>query len=774
MHRFIITYIIICFGFFTLWSQEKWTISGQIVTNKQQAIENVAVSIDKDRGTISAADGTFTLSTSQSKIRLTLSHTQYIPQAIYLQVNRDTTLKIVLLEDVIEIDEIKIEGEQGDFVKNKVPGMSSIKQADIQSQPSILGIPDVITSLQRGVGIQSVNEGVSGIYVRGGDAGQNLIIYDDIELVDPSHLMGTYSVFNPYLVERVDLYKGNAPIEYTGRLSSSIVVHSFENTEKLPTLTANIGTLASSIALAYQKDKIGFVLGARRTQLELYKQAAMQVAPHTEGFLNNNNYAFYDHNGKVYYHTGNKDRLSLSWYTGGDDLRYGNNTNLNVGIAWQNKGAALNWKHTSDQCAANTTLGLTDYSFNFDGEIMDYQANFETAYRSYYIKNTLKRISEKHLLSFNTKAYLYAVQPQSGQVNNSINNYDTERKYTSSELIISLADRWEVNEELSIYYALGLSNYLQLGPQTYTTVQGQDSSFVHYDKQEIIAHYPSLSPQLFITWERPYNLAYKWAYSFSNQNIHRGSLATLPLPADIWIPSTKYLKPETSQQISMGAFKSYADYDFSAEVYGRKMNNILLFEANLTGELKANFEENFKAGEGYALGLELLARKNTGAFTGWVAYTLAKSQKRIQGIANNQWFDSKYDRVHDLSIVANYSKDKRWDFSLAFVLASGNKATVPAGRYLMMGYIMNDYTSINSFRMPIYHRLDLSANYHLKPRYFKKSTLNFSIINAYNRKNTYFFFYEVRGNIENYQMTVAPNQFSLFPILPTISWTFAF
>lgn len=775
MIKYFVITIILGFLCCTLSAQRLSMLEGQILDKKtHQVISGATVLVSSSQGVSTDSKGYFSIPLKIGENRLFVSHTQYESQIFHLSVYGDTSITFLLDPDIKIIDEVEISASKNEFVGSVIPGMVLMEQKDFTSQPALLGIPDVITTLQRGTGIQSVNEGNAGIYVRGGDAGQNLILYDNIELVDPSHLLGSFSSFNPYLVERVEMYKGNSPVQYADRLSSSIVVTSFDDVSTQPMVTANIGTLASTAALTYQKNKFGFVVGARRTQLELYKEIVISAVPDTEGFVRTNNYNFYDLNGKVFFNTQKHDQFSIAWYLGGDDMLYGDNSNVEVGTKWNNKGVAFTWKHTKETYSHQTVLGYTNYEFSFSGDIINYKADFDTKYNTVYLKHVINKKVANHLLTLNGNIHYYDVVPQRATISDQVHNYYNKDQFKSTEVSLSVADNWSINERLSLYYGLRANSFVQLGPAIYYQIEGADTSIMNYNDGEIVEHYLTLSPQAFLTWQQNTLLSYKLAYSFNAQNIHRGSLATLPLPSDLWITSTKLIKPEYASLVSLGVYKTVNDYDFNAEVYGKLMNNILLFETNLTGVIKPNFEDNFKVGEGYSVGLELLARKNIGRLNGWVAYTLSKSRKRILGINHNQWFDAKYDRVHDLSIVANFKFNDRWDISSAFVLASGNKATIPSGRYLMMGYIMNDYTEINGFRMPTYHRLDLSLNYHLRPKFFKESILNLSVINIYNRHNTYFFFYEVRGSVEDYNISVKPNQFSLFPILPSLSWTFKF
>ena len=756
-------------------SGQKVNITGQILddsTNSPIPFANIINS--PSNGTVADFKGNFSIAVPEGITTITVSHTGYQSVTINFNANKDTSLAINLTRQMIEMEEVQVSGEKNDFVRNPIPGMISISQKDLMSQPSLMGMPDVISTLQKATGVQSVNEGIAGIYVRGGDVGQNLIIYDNIELIDPSHLLGAYSAFNPYLLQSVVLYKGNAPVQYSNRLSSAIIVKSYEKIIDQPAVTVNIGTLASTVAVCHQQNKFGFILGARRTQLEAYKGIITAAFPDSKGFLQENNYNFSDLNGKLFFSNGKYDHLSFSWYLGGDELVYSHTSDLSVGIDWQNKGAAFEWKKVKSTFSLSNVVGLSTYGFDFSSEVKIYDINFNSDYRTLYYKTVFNKKVAKHLFTANANLHYYSITPQQTSFTDDLSDFKDRDKFNGLEASAGLADKWKLSDKLTAYLGLRENIFSQLGDITYYNVINNDTIAESYSKTDLVKSYYSFTPLAYITWQKHENLSFKFAYSYNVQNLHRGSLATLPLPADIWILSSKYLKPENAHNLSIGTFKTYKNYDFSCELYGKKMNHLLLFELNYLGNLKTNFEENFIAGEGFSTGLELMARKNSGKLNGWIAYTLSKTMKRINGVNNNEWFKANYDRVHDLSIVLNYKYNNKIDFSSSFILASGNTTTVPAGRYYMMGYIASEYTNINDFRLPLYHRLDVSANYHLTPKHAKESVLNLSIINIYNRKNTYFFFYEMNGSLEHYDISVRARQFSLFPFLPSVSWILKF
>jgi len=270
--------------------------------------------------------------------------------------------------------------------------------------------------------------------------------------------------------------------------------------------------------------------------------------------------------------------------------------------------------------------------------------------------------------------------------------------------------------------------------------------------------------------------SFKGSYAYGTQNMHLASIASIPLPSDIWMPSTRLLPPERGHQITLGYVREYAEtgIQYGLEAYGKKMDHQLLLKINVNNEDIPNFEDNFYTGEGLAYGAEFYLKGSRGPVNTTLSYTLGWARQRFPHVNDGKWYDAQYDRRHDLNVLCTYQLNEYLDLGAVFIFATGNKATLPTGRYWLMGDIANDYEGINNFRMPAYHRMDVSLNYHFKSKLFHESILNFSIINIYNRSNPYFIFYSVEEGSKNYELSIKAKQVSLFPILPSISWRFKF
>lgn len=758
----------------TTFSQNHFTVVGHVRFANDSIIENANVILNNGTAnTYSDVSGDFKLQLNQDKYHIEVYHNDYKPTSLFLNLTSDTTIIVNMIKNEVIIDEITVNSSASNFIHSTIPGKQVLLKKEILAQPSLFGEKDIINIIQKKPGVQSVSEGIAGLYVRGGDAGQNKFIYDDMELIDPSHLMGTFSSFNPYLLKNVEFYKGNMPIEYADRLSSVLVAHSFNNVSEIPTLTIHVGTMASSFALGIGNKKLGMLMGGRRSQLEIYQEAITQFSSSDlSKSLIGNNYRFSDLNGKFYYYPNQYSSFSLSFYTGGDDLNYIDKKSFDIGLGWNNSAAAFKWIRDFNTINYKVVAGYSQYDLYFNGKLSDYRILVKNNYKAFYLKQTLQKTVGRHEIKLHTDAHKYEIQPNETDVQITSELFNDQNQYNSAEINISASDRWQLTDQLTIHPGIKFNYFSQFGKAEYQYQIEEDTITTKYSNAEHIQSYVSVLPQFYVVWNPRREVSVKFAYSRNNQNIHRASLASLPLPADIWISSTKYLKPEIANQISLGIYKQHHNWQLSSEVYYKKIENLLLFEPNLYNTRELNFEENFISGEGYSTGVELLLEKRSGKLTGHIGYGLSKTQKKIAEVNDGRWFDAKYDRTHDLSIIANYKFIEHWELSATYILASGNTTTIPSGRYYMMGYIMNEYDEINGFRLPMYSRVDVGINYCFETKRLKSSELNLSIINLLNRKNPYFFFYEMRGDIDNYNLTISPCIYNLFPIIPSISWTF--
>ncbi len=775
MHiRFIILFSFILFA--TNFSGQEMMINanGTIVDEESgNTIPFVHILIKKlNTGTITDENGKFSIQLPISdSIEIQFFHTSYETKTLFIKKQNINNIRILLTPKIYETDEIKIQGKEPSVIKEMIPGKFILKQKEILVAPALLGEPDIVRSLQLLPGIQSVNEGNSGIYVRGGSTGQNFILFDDIELMNPSHLMGIYSVFNPFLTEKVEFYKGNAPIELSSRLASSIIVKSFNNKQDSNNWNINIGNISTNLCYnGLSKNKKWYTnIGFRRSYLEGIQWVSDQLLEDEYNYFTKNKFNFYDFNGKLHYAT-RQNNITLAWYLGGDHFNYTNRDNaILLKNNWGNKGLSLNWNHIFETgILMKNTLSYSNYFSSLSIDFLTQDLNFDTDYHHLHQKTEITVQQHNQLIKFGLHSKFRDISPQNLDLN--LNTSSQKAYYNYQHFIISLfgSDEFSLTDKLKLYVGGSVQYYQSTNKETSSN---NDTNNMDADNADILKN-----GVFTFNFKNSVNSAFKGSFSHTEQNIHLASIASIPLPSDIWMPATSHLPAETGNQITLGYFieKSSKNIQYGIEGFYKLVNNELLLNVNYQGKETDSFEDNFYTGKSKSYGAEFFVKKTSENFVANISYTLGWTQQKFNDINNGAWFDAKYDRRHDINILGSYVLNKKFDFGLVFILATGNKTTLPVGRYWMMGNINNVYDGVNNFRMPVYHRLDLSVNYHLESKTFNESVVNFSLINVLNHSNPYFIYLYADSGEENYELSVKAKQVSLFPILPSFSWKFKF
>ncbi len=697
-----------------------------------------------------------------------VSHTIYAPVEFVTGKPDNATKTIYVKEKNIEFNEITITSSS---IPNKaLPGNQRIDQSQILSMPKILGEADVIKSVQHLTGVQSVSEGIGGIFVRGGGAGHNLVLLDNMELMNPLHVMGIYSVFNPLITNKVDVYKGNAPVSLRSRIASCITISSTDAIKSPNQFQASIGNISSNISLSQKsKDgKIGITTGFRHSYLELLQGLSSLFISDEDNYFKSSFYSFYDFNGRISLKTGTYSSMVIGWYMGSDKFSF-TKDNYDAFTHYGNKSANIEYKTTiKNSLILSTSLGYTQAWSNFSGDLLNYYVNFASQFEQYQAKISVLSEWNHHLLRSGIESYYYKTKPQDLFTINSSDTLSRVDQFRNADFSLFIEDTYTISDKWSIYGGLRVYRYYNLGP--YTDKKNDQTYSIN---QKVSVFHPVI-PSLSLTYKPQPIDSYSIAYSYNAQMQHLASFSTIPLPNDIWTMSSNNIKPEKAHQLSLAWRRVLPFGSISAEVYGKSLENQLIFKIDLDQENKEGFEEQFYVGKGKAYGLELSMEKKRGDLTGGVNYTLSRSKRSFPDIYNGKWFNDKFDRIHDLSIMGSYKLNNKWTFGINWVFATGNCMTLATGRYWMMGSIMNDYEGFNNFRMPSYHRLDISADLKLKTNIFKESILNFSIINAYNRNNPYFIYYKIDVGHNLYNIDVKAKQISLFPIMPSINWRIKF
>jgi len=454
---------------------------------------------------------------------------------------------------------------------------------------------------------------------------------------------------------------------------------------------------------------------------------------------------------------------------------------ISNGMDWGNKGLTFRYnKIFSNKLITNLSVGSSQYAYDMNASLEQYGIDLSSAIRDYYANLDFKHLMSGNFnIEYGVQFINHKVIPNKVTLNVHNVNFKNTNEYLSYEYAAYTQGNLQIDKNFSLSGGLRFTRYEHIGPYIKYIQNniGQIDDSINYKKNESVAVYNKLSPNISFIKVLNDASSIKGSCSLTHQFIHLASVGTVSLPSDLWLPSTDYIKPQNVGLASVGYFRNFSNntLESSCEVFYKKMNNQIDFLYGILDNFdNTKIEQNIIQGTGGAIGAEFYIKKQLGNTTGWAAYTLSKTWRKFSEINNGKPFPAKYDRVHDISLTINHKFNEKWDVSAVFIYATGNAMTLPTGRYFIQGNLGNDYSDVNSFRMPAYHRLDISANYKLKDRGRFKSNLNFSVYNVYNRNNPYFIYFQAEGNVDDYYLSVKPQQISLFPILPTFTWNFKF
>ena len=662
-------------------------------------------------------------------------------------------------------------------------GRVTLPIEQIKAIPAFLGEVDLLKTIQLLPGIRNAGEGSAGLYVRGGGPDQNLILLDDAVVYNSGHLFGFFSIFNADAIKNVTLIKGGMPAQYGGRLSSVLDISMKDGNNKKLQVEGGIGLIASRISIQgpIKKNKSSFILSARRT----YVDALAKPFISKESAFSGSGYYFYDVNAKANFTLGEKDKVFVSGYFGRDVFDFVNGKqSLKVNIPWGNVTSTVRWNHVfNKKLFLNTTALYNDYQFEFNGRQRNFNVKLASGIRDFSLKQDYDYFANGgHKIKFGGQITYHRFKPSivSGQQDSiTFNPQNPQLKY-ALESALYLQDDWEISPKFSINYGLRYSSFTQLGAYTkYTEDQfGNRTDSTVYGKGDNVKTYGGLEPRITARYSITDETSLKASVSRNLQYIHLVSNSGTTLPTDIWVPSTLNVQPQKSWQYSAGIFKNFDSktWETSLEVYYKKMDNQIEYREGYTPNTLKDTEEEFVFGRGWSYGTELFVNKLRGRMTGWVGYTLSWTNRRFAQLNGGETYPAKYDRRHDLSVVGIYDLTKKWKVSATFVYGTGNAATIPQRFYIVGGVLSQEYSAINQYRLPAYHRLDLAAILTPKKNANRKWKTEwvFSVYNAYSRQNPYFIYFDQSGNPYDGSLQVQAKQVSLFPIIPSVTWNFKF
>jgi len=757
-----------------LFAQQKYTLSGTVRdASTGETLIGATVKLqnaDHSFGKAANDYGFYSLSGEGGEYTLTVSYAGYLTYRKQISLVGDLKINVGLdpansLQEVV----ISAKDRRNDNVKSAQMGLEKLNMRDLDNVPVLFGEKDVLKTIQLMPGVKSGGEGNTGFFVRGGAADQNLILLDEATVYNSSHLLGFFSTFNSDAIKDVSLYKGGMPAQFGGRLSSVLDVKMQDGNSKEFGVEGGIGLIASRIKVEGPiiKDKASFMVSARRTYIDLLLKAS------SDSSINSNTLNFYDINAKVNYRFDDKNTLFLSGYFGQD----------NIGIKdlfandWGNTTATVRLNHVfSSKLFSNTSFIFNKYHYAIELLDKDNNARVTSLIRDFNLKEDLQYFTNQHIFRFGAQATHHRIAPSDITTtgNSSINPLSVENRY-GLELAGYVSDEWKLNDQLELLYGLRISSFSLLGPGTIRTYDAAGDIVSSYDAKRgsFVKTYVYAEPRFSASYSLSEQNSVKASYNRNTQNIHILTNANTSSPTDQYVMSSNNIKPEISDQVAMGYFRNAKDntYEFSAEVYYKWLQNQIDYKNGAELIANAEVESELLYGKGRAYGLELYAKKTKGKLTGWISYTLAKTERQFDALNGGNYFPAKQDRTHDLSLVGIYNFSSRWTFSANYVYSTGNAVTYPAGKYSTGGLTTYYYTERNANRMPYTSRLDLSAT--LKARETKKyqSSWSFGLYNALNRKNPYAITF--RDNKQDPTRTEAV-QTSLFGIIPSVTYNFKF
>lgn len=723
--------------------------------------------------------GYFETSLSAGKYSLSISHLSFDTLFQSMVIDRDINLPFYLRMQSTAMREVTISGKsRKKHIEIIAPNAQTLTKADLELLPSFLGQKDPIKALQTLPGTGKGGEGNSGFYVRGGTSGQNLTLFNDATIYNPSHLLGFFSIFNSGAVDNINLYKSGIPAEYGGRLSSIIEVNSSKKIPDSASAEVNLSFLSASANVNIPiNPNWSISTSARKTFMNYTIWPLANTFMSTSSSFDNLKYDFHDLNFSSNARIGLNNFLHFSAYTGSDDFGFKlRKVGIQNTMDWQNAAYSFSWKTIiNNALVLNNTVTYSGYKFNFGMQQDALQAEISSRIKDYNLKSILSIYLDNHNLKTGFQFTHHYLKPNTPLIKSVDSNYDLgiPNRYYSDESAIFLSDEFNISEKLGAYAGARLTYYRHMGP--YTRVN-DDESTTAYDKNSLVSSFLYLDPSLTLRYLISQKSSFKLSFSKNIQPMHLISVTAINFPADFWMPSLSKLSPEKGLQASAGYFLNIGSaYETYIDLYYKRMNGLVEFSGgvmNLIDNLK--IEDHLLYGEGNAYGSELFLKKKTGKVTGWIGYTLSKSTRDFELINNAHTFPAKYDRRHDLSIVSNYLVNKKWSLSGSFTYATGNAYTKPVSRYMIAGNIVNEYGSFNGARMPAYHRMDIAATYKIKSNKQSSSELSFSIYNIYNRKNPIYFYFLADGDLEKQQIKIEPKSVSILPVLPSINYRLIF
>lgn len=786
----IIPFILILFISNLGFSQEKFTLSGTISdasSNETLIGVNIIAKNTKLYATTNEY-GFYSLTLPKGEYEIIISYVGFTTIYEAISLNQNTKRNFSLQESGQELKEVVVTSEKTKAnIRKPEMSVNKLSISTIKQMPVVMGEVDVIKSILFLPGVTNAGEGQSGFNVRGGGADQNLILLDEATIFNSSHVFGFFSVFNPDAIKDLKLYKGGIPSKFGGRASSVLDIYQKDGNSKDFHINGGIGLITSRILAEgpIVKDKGSFLIGGRGSYAHLFLKLSD----------NKNTAYFYDLNTKLNYKLDKNNSLYLSGYFGRDVFLL-NKTFTNT---YGNSTLNLRWNHLyNDKLFSNLSLIYSDYyygltldfiGFNWDSGIKNYNLKYDF---KHYLSNDIK-------LNYGFNGTYYDFNPGTIEPideTSNINFKQLDKKYAFEPALYLEAEQ-KLTDKLAINYGLRYSFFYRLGNSTVNLYENNQPvvydaetkvyekakpiGTTYFGKNKTIASFDNFEPRFSAAYELNENQSVKASYNRMVQYLQLVSNTASPTPLDVWMPSDNYIKPQIADQVAVGYFNNFKEdvYTVEVESFYKTIKNRMDYIDGANLIANEAIEQVILNGEMRSYGLEFMLRKNTGNLSGWIAYTLSKSQQKTPGrtadeigINNGEWYRSAYDKTHNLAITGSYKLNEKWNFGANFTLQTGQPVTYPNGQYTYQGITVPSYGIRNKNSLPAYHHLDVAAT--LTPKSSKtkkwKDEWVFSIYNIYSRKNAASISFRENTETGNNEAS----RLSIFGIVPSVSYNFKF
>ena len=785
MHRLFISLVFLFLFAVCGEAQQKFTLSGYIkdASDGEALIGAVVRAKEINKGASANTYGFYSLTVEKGTYTVEVTYVGYETYSKTIELTKNQTLNIEMKPVAIQMPGAVVSANRNDDnVSTTNMGTNVIPVETIKKMPAFFGEVDILKTLQLLPGIQSAGEGSTGYYVRGGGLDQNLVLLDNAVIYNLGHLFGFFSVFNADAIRSVEMIKGGMPANYGGRLASVLNVTMKEGNMKKYEVDGGVGIVFARINVQgpIVKDKASFLFTARRTYIDALVQPFLDSSNPMKGVK----FYFYDLNGKMNWRINDKHRIFLSGYYGTDVYGFkGDNIDMNARLYWGNIAGSFRWNYNiNSKLFLNTSAMISDFTFNTEMSSAAYRFGMKSGIRDYSFNSELTYLPVAgNTLKTGINYTFHHLTPS---------NYEAEMGseltiplpliLNAHELAVFVNDEIDLSSEIRLNVGLRASYFQHTGPYTAYIPDnvGRIADSVVYNLGDKIKDYQGLEPRISLRFAIDKDLSIKTSYTYNYQYLHQVALSSISLPTDEWILSSTDIKPQIGSQYSIGFYKNLNrnTYELSVEAYYKEMKNLTEYREGYSPFTAAlqSLDRQFTQGEGYSYGLEFLLNKTHGKLTGWLGYSLSWSKRQFAELNSGKAFYAKNDRRHDVSISLSYDILPNLTTSFVWVYATGNTMTVPIGFYFVGYNLVTEYSSKNAYRVPPYHRMDISVNWIIRRTERFEHGLNFSVYNAYNRRNPFLISIGTSMNTDKMEIQNTAYQMSLFPILPSLSWNFKF